>query len=101
MTRTRLATIATSAAAAALLTLTACGGGGSSTDNSAIVDELMVEIGDEGMPEAAQECIREGLSGYSTEELTALRDGETDADVPAELQTKVIELLTSCIGTAE
>ncbi len=102
MTRTRLATIATSAAAAALLTLTACGGGGgSSTDNSAIVDELMVEIGDEGMPEAAQECIREGLSGYSTEELTALRDGETDADVPAELQTKVIELLTGCIGTAE
>lgn len=102
MTRTRLATIATSAAAAALLTLTACGGGGgSSTDNSALVDELMVEIGDEGMPEGSKECIREGLSGYSTEELTALRDGETDADVPAELQTKVIELLTNCIGTAE
>ena len=88
----------TAAAAAALLTLTACGGGGSSTDNSALVDELMVEIGDEGMPDGAKDCIRQGLSGYSTEELTALRDGETDADVPAELQTKVIELLTGCIG---
>lgn len=99
MTRTRLATVATAAAAAALLTLTACGGGGgSSTDNSALVDELMVEIGDEGMPDGAKDCIRQGLSGYSTEELTALRDGETDADVPAELQTKVIELLTGCIG---
>lgn len=100
MTRTRLATIATAAAAAALLTLTACGGGSSSTDNSAIVDELMAEIGDEGMPAGAQECIREGLSGFSTEELTALRDGETDADVPAELQTKVIDLLTGCVGDA-
>lgn len=98
MTRTRLATIATATAAAALLALTACGGGGSSTDNSALVDELMVEIGDEGMPEGAKDCIRQGLSGYSTEELTALRDGETDADVPAELQTKVIDLLTTCIG---
>lgn len=98
MTRTRLASAVTAAAAAALLTLTACGGGGSSTDNSALVDELMVEIGDEGMPDGAKDCIRQGLSGYSTEELTALRDGETDADVPAELQTKVIELLTGCIG---
>ena len=98
MTRTRLASVATAAAAAALLTLPACGGGGSSTDNSALVDELMVEIGDEGMPDGAKDCIRQGLSGYSTEELTALRDGETDADVPAELQTKVIELLTGCIG---
>ena len=98
MTRTRFATMATAAAAAALLTLTACGGGGSSSDNSALVDELLVEIGDEGMPEGAKDCIRQGLSGYSTEELTALRDGETDADVPAELQTKVIELLTGCIG---
>ena len=97
MTRTRLASVVTAAAAAALLTLTACGGG-SSTDNSALVDELMVEIGDEGMPDGAKDCIRQGLSGYSTEELTALRDGETDADVPAELQTKVIELLTGCIG---
>ena len=98
MTRTRLASAVTAAAAAALLTLTACGGGGSSTDNSTLVDELMVEIGDEGMPDGAKDCIRQGLSGYSTEELTALRDGETDADVPAELQTKVIELLTGCIG---
>jgi hypothetical protein len=98
MTRTRLATIATAAAAAALLTLTACGGGGeSTTDNSALVNDLMAEIGDEGMPEGAKECIREGLSGYSTEELTALRDGETDADVPVELQEKVVALLTSCV----
>jgi hypothetical protein len=79
----------------------ACGGGGeSSTDNSALVDELMAEIGDQGMPEGATNCIREGLSGYSTEELTALRDGETDADVPVELQDKVIELMTTCV-TAE
>lgn len=98
MTRSRLATIATAAAAAALLTLTACGGGGgSSTDNSALVDELMAEIGQEGMPEGAQDCIKQGLSGFSTEELTALRDGETDADVPPELQTKVVDLLTGCI----
>jgi hypothetical protein len=57
----------------------------------------MAEIGDEGMPEGAKECIREGLSGYSTEELTALRDGETDADVPVELQEKVVALLTGCV----
>lgn len=68
-----------------------------SPDNSALVDELMVEIGDEGMPEGASECIRTGLSGFSTEELTALRDGETDADVPAALQEKVVSLLTGCI----
>ena len=99
MSRSRLATIATAAAAAALLTLTACGGGGSesTTDNSALVDELMTEIGDEGMPEGAKDCIKQGLSGFSTEELPALRDGETDADVPAELQTKVVDLLTGCI----
>ncbi len=98
MSRSRLATIATAAAAAALLTLTACGGGGdSTTDNSALVDELMTEIGDEGMPEGAKDCIKQGLSGFSTEELTALRDGETDADVPVELQDKVVSLLTGCI----
>ena len=49
------------------------------------------------MPEGAKDCIKQGLSGFSTEELTALRDGETDADVPAELQTKVVDLLTGCI----
>ena len=99
MSRTRLATIATAAAAAALLTLSACGGGGggSSTDNSALVDELMAEIGDEGMPEGAKDCIKQGLSGFSTEELTALRDGETDADVPVELQDKVIAMMTGCV----
>ena len=98
MGRSRLATIATAAAAAALLTLTACGGGGdSTTDNSALVDELMTEIGDEGMPEGAKECIKQGLSGFSTEELTTLRDGETDTDVPVELQDKVVSLLTGCI----
>ena len=98
MSRSRLATIATAAAAAALLTLTACGGGGdSTTDNSALVDELMTEIGDEGMPEGAKDCIKQGLSVFSTEELTALRDGETDADVPVELQDKVVSLLTGCI----
>ena len=99
MSRSRLATIATAAAAAALLTLTACGGGGgdSTTDNTALVDELMAEIGEEGMPEGAKDCIKQGLSGFSTEELTALRDGESDSDVPAELQTKVVDLLTGCI----
>lgn len=98
MSRSRLATIATAAAAAALLTLTACGGGGdSTTDNSALIDELMTEIGDEGMPEGAKDCIKQGLSGYSTEELTTLRDGETDSDVPVELQDKVVSLLTGCI----
>lgn len=98
MRRSRLAMTATAAAAAALLTLTACGGGGgSSTDNSALVDELMAEIGDEGMPEGAKDCIKQGLSGFSTEELTALRDGETDSDVPVELQDKVVSLLTGCV----
>lgn len=98
MSRSRLAAIATAAAAAALLTLTACGGGGeSTTDNSALVDELMTEIGDEGMPEGAKDCIKQGLSGFSTEELTTLRDGETDTDVPVELQDKVVSLLTGCI----
>lgn len=98
MSRSRLATIATAAAAAVLLTLTACGGGGdTSTDNSALVDELMAEIGDEGMPEGAKDCIKQGLSGFSTEELTALRDGETDSDVPVELQDKVVSLLTGCV----
>jgi hypothetical protein len=98
MSRSRLATIATAAAAAALLTLTACGGGGdTSTDNSALVDELMTDIGSEGMPEGAQECIRQGLSGFSTEELTALRDGESDSDIPVELQDKVVSLLTGCV----
>jgi len=98
MSRSRLATIATAAAAAALLTLTACGGGGdTSNDNAALVDELMAEIGDEGMPEGAKDCIKQGLSGFSTEELTALRDGETDSDVPVELQEKVIEMMTNCV----
>lgn len=98
MARSRIATLATAAAAAALLTLTACGGGGSSSENSAIIDELMTEIGDQEMPTEIQDCIREGLSGYSTEELTALRDGETDADVPMELQDKVITMMTGCVG---
>jgi hypothetical protein len=99
MSRTRLATIATAAAAAALLTLSACGGGGgdTTTDNSALVDELMAEIGDEGMPEGAKDCIKQGLSGFSTEELTTLRDGESDSDVPVELQDKVIEMMTGCM----
>ncbi len=98
MSRSRLATIATAAVAAALLTLTACGGGGdSTTDNSALVDELMTEIGDEGMPEGAKDCIKQGLSGFSTEELTTLRDGQSDTDVPVELQDKVVSLLTGCI----
>jgi hypothetical protein len=98
MARSRIATLATAAAAAALLTLTACGGGGASSENSAIIDELMTEIGDQEMPTEIQDCIREGLSGYSTEELTALRDGETDADVPMELQDKVITMMTGCVG---
>lgn len=97
MRHSRLATAAVAAAAAAMLTLSACGGGGSSSDNSALVDELMAEIADGDMPAATQECIRNGLSGYSTEELTILRDGEADSDVPVELQNKVIELLTSCV----
>jgi hypothetical protein len=98
MRRSRVVTMATAAAAAALLTLTACGGGGGSTsDNSALVDELMAEIGDEGMPEGAKDCIKQGLSGFSTEELTTLRDGQTDSDVPVELQDKVISLMTGCI----
>lgn len=97
MSRSRLATIATAAVAAALLTLTACGGGGdTSNDNVALVDELMAEIGDEGMPEGAKDCIKQALSGFSTEELTALRDGETDSDVPVELQDKVFEMMTNC-----
>lgn len=58
----------------------------------------MTEIGDQEMPTEIQDCIREGLSGYSTEELTALRDGETDADVPMELQEKVITMMTGCVG---
>jgi hypothetical protein len=98
MKRTRIATLATAAAAAVLLTLTACGGGGSSTDNSALVDELMAEIGDEGMPAGAKDCIKKGLSGFSTEELTMLRDGEADSDVPVELQDKVIAMMTGCVG---
>ena len=96
MKRTRLAATVTAAAAAALLTLTACGGS-SSSDNTARVDELMAEIGDEGMPEGAKDCIKQGLSGFSTEELTALRDGESDSDVPVELQEKVVNLLTGCV----
>ena len=96
MKRTRLAATVTAAAAAALLTLTACGGS-SSSDNTALVDELMAEIGDEGMPEGAKDCIKQGLSGFSTEELTALRDGESDSDVPVELQEKVVNLLTGCV----
>ena len=100
MTRTRLATLATAAAAAALLTLTACGGGGSdsTTDNAALVDELMAEIGDGDMPAETKDCIKQGLSGFSTEELTTLRDGEADADVPVELQDKVIAMMTGCVG---
>lgn len=66
-------------------------------EREAVVDELMTEIGDEGMPEGAKDCIKQGLSGLSTEELTALRDGETDADVPVDLQDKVVSLLTRCI----
>ncbi len=98
MSRSRLATIATAAVAAALLTLTACGGGGdTSNDKVALVDELMAEIGDEGMPEGAKDCIKQALSGFSTEELTALRDGETDSDVPVELQDKVFEMMTNCV----
>lgn len=99
MNRTRLASLATAATAAALLTLTACGGGGgSSTDNSALVDELMAEIGDGDMPAETKDCIKQGLSGFSTEELTTLRDGEADADVPVELQDKVIAMMTGCVG---
>jgi len=85
--------------AAASITLTGCGGGGgSSTDNTALVDELMQQIGDQGMPEGATDCIRTALMGFSTDELETLKNGETDADVPQELQTKVFDMMTGCIG---
>jgi len=84
--------------AAVSLSLTGCGGGSSTSDNSALVDDLMTEIGDEGISADAKTCIRTALEGYSTEELETLKNGESDADVPVELQTKVIEMMTTCIG---
>lgn len=99
MTRTRMTATLTAAAAAALLTLSACGGGsGGSSDRQATIDSLMQEIGtDGGMTEEQQGCVRTGLEGLSDEELTVLRDGETDSDVPVELQDKVVSFMTDCL----
>lgn len=94
----RLITMAAGVLAATSLVLTGCGGGGSSSDNTALVDDLMSQIGDQGLTDSAKTCIRDALSGYTTQELEALKNGETDADVPAELQTKVVEMMTTCIG---
>lgn len=94
----RALTIVAGFMAVASISLTGCGGGGSSSDNSALVDEIMQEIGNEGLDDNALSCIREALGGYTTEELETLKNGETDADVPAELQTKVVDMMMTCIG---
>lgn len=93
----RMMVMAAGALAAASLVLTGCGGG-SSSDNTALVDQLMNEIGDQGMDDTAKSCIRDSLSGYSTEDLELLANGETDADIPADLQEKVVTMMMTCLG---
>lgn len=76
--------------------LTACGGGSSERD--ATIDSLMQQMVEGGgITEQQQACVREGLEGYSDEELSILQTGETDADVPADLQAKVVSMMTTCL----
>ena len=52
---------------------------------------------DGGITEEQQGCVRTGLEGLSDDELAQLKDGENDADVPTELQDKVISFMTDCL----
>lgn len=84
-------------AVTALLALTACGGGGDSQRQETIdgLMQQMVEGG--GITEEQQACVREGLEGYSDEELETLKTGENESDVPVELQEKVVSMMTTCL----
>lgn len=93
----RIVTVAAGVLAATSLVLTGCGGG-SSSDNTAVVDQLMQEIGDEGIDETARSCIRDSLMGYTAEDLDLLANGKSDADISPELQEKVVNMMMTCLG---
>ena len=96
MTSQRIALAAAGVLSATALVLTGCGGGGSS-DNSALVDQLMQEIGSD-MDDATKTCIRDELNTYSTEDLEFLANSESDAQIPKELEDKVVNMMMTCLG---
>ena len=96
----RIMILTAGAFAAGVLALTGCGGG-SSSDNTALVDQLMNDIDDGSMDATVKSCIRDSLSGYSTEDLELLANGETDADIPADLQEKVVTMMMTCLGDTD
>lgn len=99
LNRSRTIGLAASLATVAVLGLTACaGGGGESSQRQETIDSLMQEmVAGGGITEEQQSCVRQGLEGYSDEELQILKTGETDADVPADLQEKVVSMMTTCL----
>lgn len=87
-----------SIAVAALLGLSACGGGSDSSQRQETIDSLMQDmVAGGGITEEQQACVRQGLEGYSDEELTTLKTGESESDVPVELQEKVVSMMTTCL----
>lgn len=105
MRRSRIVAIGLAAALSLSVGLTACGGsgsggasGGGDTEKQALVDQLIGELESSGdVPPEQVACIKEGFNGFTLEELTALRDSEDSGEVPAELQDKILNVITGCV----
>jgi hypothetical protein len=100
MPRSRTAWLAAAALSAALV-LTGCSGGdsgGDSAQRQASIDSIMSTLTDDGsLSEEQSTCVRSGLEAYSDDELVILDTAERGADVPEELQERVIEMLNGCL----
>lgn len=105
MRRQRIAALGAAAVLALSFGLAACGGsssggdsGGGDSAKQAVIDELIAELEQDGNVPAGQvACIKEGFNAFTVDELTLLRDSETDTEVPTELQDKILELITGCV----
>ena len=105
MRRQRIAALGAAAVLALSFGLAACGGsssggdsGGGDSAKQAVIDELIAELEQDGNVPAGQvACNKEGFNAFTIDELTLLRDSETDTEVPTELQDKILELITGCV----
>ena len=112
MRRPRIAGLCGAAALALSLGLAGCGGGGDSSGGSpesagqeqvdsqkkAVIDELVGELEATGDVTPTQiACLKDGFNGFSLEELTLLRDSEEGTEVPADVQDRILTIVTGCV----
>ena len=106
MRPSRLAALGAAAVLTLSVGLTACGGSSSGGDASAsgdaqkeaIIAELVADLESGGeVPPEQVTCIKSGFNDFTVDELTLLRDSETDTEIPAELQDKILNLITGCV----